>query len=266
MIPLNETTIRNHLSKNAYALPIQFHLLETVDSTNRFIKEQLKCNTIDVCCAETQTQGRGRFGRHWHSPFGENIYCSIRQQIDADMPQLSGLSLVIGMAIHAALGPIATEHNIRIKWPNDLLWCSQKLSGILIEVISTQPGGYTDLVIGIGLNVNSTAHDEPRIDKPWCSLYDITSQRFNRNILIAQLIMEVERHLHQFISQGFASFLTQWQPIDYLYHQSITVTQPTGTLSGRAQGVNEAGLLVLVDDAGVQHELSSGDTSIRGAG
>ncbi len=266
MIPLNEQTVRQHLSPRPCALPVHFHLLATVDSTNRFLKERPKTKAIEVCCAETQTQGRGRFGRHWHSPFGENIYCSIRQQIDTDIYQLSGLSLVVSMAVWAALGAISRDHHVLIKWPNDLLWRDQKLSGSLIEVISTSPGGYTDVVIGIGLNVNGAVHDEPLIDKPWCSLYDITGQRYDRNILIAQIIIEVERHIQQLISHGFASFLPTWHPIDYLYHQYITVSQPTGTLSGLAHGVNEAGLLVLIDDAGTVHYLSSGDSSVRGAG
>ena len=263
LIPLNETTIRRHLASKACALPIHFHLLATVDSTNRWIKECVKTNDIHVCCAETQTQGRGRFGRHWHSPFGENIYFSIRQQMNADITQLSGFSLVVSMAVWAALRPISTEHQVLIKWPNDLIWQNRKLAGNLNEAISTRPGGPTDVVIGVGLNVNDAAHDEPMIDKPWCSLYDITGQRYDRNILIAQLIIEIERHTVQFINHGFESFLPRWQAIDYLYQQCITVSQATGTFSGLAQGVDEAGRLVLLDDANTTHYFTSGDASIK---
>ncbi|HBI21747.1 MAG TPA: biotin--[acetyl-CoA-carboxylase] ligase [Legionella sp.] len=266
LIPLNETTIQHHLTANACTLPIHFHLLATVDSTNRFIKERVGTKAIEVCCAETQTQGRGRFGRHWHSPFGENIYLSIRQQINADITQLSGFSLVVSMAIWAALRPISSEHQVLIKWPNDLLWQNRKLSGNLIEVISTHPGGPTDVVIGVGLNVNEAAHDEPMIDKPWCSLFDITAQRYDRNIVIAQLIIEIEQHIEQLINHGFVSFHPAWQAMDYLHHQYITVSQATGTFSGLAQGVDGSGRLILVDDANATHYLASGDTSITGAG
>lgn len=266
MISLNEKTIRQQLALSSYTTPIHIHLLSSIDSTNRFLKERPKTHATEVCCAEEQTEGRGRFGRHWHSPFGKNIYFSMRLQIHADISQLSGFSLVLSMAVCATLSMIHSPHPVRIKWPNDVMWCHQKLSGNLIEVISTNPGKATDVVIGIGLNVNDTAHDEPLIDKPWCSLYDITGQQYDRNILIAQLIIQVERHLKQLIQHGFSSFLSTWQPLDYLLNQHMTVSQPMGSFSGRAQGLNNEGLLILVDDAGVTHYLSSGDTSIKAAG
>ena len=294
MIPLNETTIREQMSSTVVPaqarihrdggsdrllrmdsclrgddkieIPMHFHLLSSIDSTNRFLKERPPSNAIEICCAEEQTEGRGRFGRHWHSPFGKNIYCSIRLKINADMPQLSGLGLVVSMAVCAALETIPSPHPVLIKWPNDLMWCHQKLSGNLIEVVSTNPGHYTDLVIGIGLNVNDTAHDEPLINKPWCSVFDITGQKYDRNILIAALIIQVKQHLQQLIKQGFSSFLPTWRPLDYLLNQYITVSQPLNLFRGRAKGVNNEGYLILIDDHGVMHYLSSGDTSVDAAG
>jgi BirA family biotin operon repressor/biotin-[acetyl-CoA-carboxylase] ligase len=132
--------------------------------------------------------------------------------------------------------------------------------------VSTNPGHYTDLVIGIGLNVNDTAHDEPLINKPWCSVFDITGQQYDRNILLSALIIQVKQHLQQLIKQGFSSFLPTWRPLDYLLNQYITVSQPLNLFSGKANGVNNEGYLILIDDTGVTHYLSSGDTSVNAAG
>ena len=254
--PLNQTAIQQGLSSAGFHKPVQVHVLGTVDSTNRFLKDLPANNMIQVCCAETQTQGRGRFGHTWHSPLGENIYCSIRWPFDCDLSRLSGLGLIVSMAVLAILSEI--DGNIRIKWPNDLLWHEKKLCGNLVEVV-----GRSSVVIGIGLNVNSNTQLQPLFDKPWCSLYEITGKNFDRNTLIAQLIIKLETHLTQFIKHGFASFIPAWQQADYLCGKFITVSQATGHLSGKAHGVNDLGQLILIDKTGVTHYLSSGDTSLN---
>ena len=246
IIKLDKGSIEQKLKSDL----INVRVLDTVDSTNQFLKNLPTSDTIEVCCAETQTHGRGRFGRSWHSPKGENIYFSIRWHLDCHFSQWSGLSLVVSMTILSVLNKI--DNTIRIKWPNDLLWQGKKLCGNLIEVVNR-----SDVVIGIGLNVNSSA------DKLWCSLYEITRQRFDRNELIAQLITQMDNDLKQFLTHGFGFFMPAWQGVDYLYGQLITVSQPTGFLSGKANGINEAGQLILIDNEGETHYLSSGDTSLR---
>lgn len=246
---LNETVILQHLNAAGFNKPIHIHVLESVDSTNRFLKDLPASNAIEVCCAETQTSGRGRFGRSWDSPFGQNIYCSIRWHFDCDLSQLSGLSLVVSMAILSILQPI--DNDIRIKWPNDLLWHGKKLCGCLIESM-----GCSDVVIGIGLNVNAK-------NLHWGSLHEITGQHFDRNTLISQLLIQLDKHLKQFIMQGLTSFISTWQQVDYLYGQWVVVSQPAGHLSGRAMGIDALGQLRLTDEAGVMHYLASGDTSLK---
>ena len=48
--------------------------LEEVSSTNDYLKPFSKNNKEVVACfAETQTAGKGRLNRQWHSPFSEKI-------------------------------------------------------------------------------------------------------------------------------------------------------------------------------------------------
>jgi BirA family biotin operon repressor/biotin-[acetyl-CoA-carboxylase] ligase len=215
-----------------------------------------------------QTEGRGRFGRHWYSPFGENIYYSSRWHFDCDLSRLSGLSLVVSLAILATLHEVGIKDNICVKWPNDILWYDKKLCGNLIEVIA-ESNGSAEVVIGIGLNVNSSSsqkmvdENSPLPDKPWCSLYDITNSQINRNTLIAGLTIHLDQYLKDFIQHGFASFISKWHQADYLQGKNITVSHLTGSLSGKAMGVNETGQLIMQDETKVTHYLSSGDTSLR---
>ncbi len=262
LILLDEQQIMKHLVAQNPLTPFNLHLFTSIDSTNRYLKDLPLSNTVDICCAEIQTQGRGRFGRHWHSPFGENIYCSSRWNLNYDLTKLSGLSLVTSLAVLATLNELDLSSNIKIKWPNDILWTNKKLCGSLIEILA-ESNGNVQVIIGIGLNVNSDTQNHPLPDKPWCSLYEITQQHFDRNILIAKLIINLERYLIKFIHHDLNSFMDEWNKSDYLFGKNIKVTQSLNILSGVACGINPLGQLILQDESGTKHFLSSGDASLH---
>jgi BirA family biotin operon repressor/biotin-[acetyl-CoA-carboxylase] ligase len=260
---LSESLIRQQFNSHNTHEPIQFKLFEHVESTQDFLKCQPPAAGVTVCCAEQQSKGRGRFGRSWHSPSGENIYCSIRLVLNCNMSQLSALSLVTSISIVSALHSLGLACSLLIKWPNDILWQGKKLSGNLIELISTSDT-QTDLVIGVGINVNSDLSLQQHVDKPCCSLLDITGQRQMREPIIGQIIHHLLMDTERLVSQGFPSFLTQWQALDALFKQSIEVfTTPITTIKGIANGVDNTGRLILIDDAGHVHYLSSGETSLQ---
>lgn len=262
-IPLDELAIRKKLTPELNRM-LNMHIFASIDSTNHFLKNQPYQSGLTLCVSETQTSGRGRFARSWYSPLGENIYCSFAWRFNGDPANLSSLSLVVSLAVHAAIQQLklqAISQDIVIKWPNDLLWHDKKLAGILIEMTCDNKGN-TDVIIGIGLNVNTIADKNTPIDRPWCALRDIFNQHINRNTLLALLITELDQHLHNFLKYGFEAYHVAWQAHDYLFDRTITVLQPNGTLTGRAQGVDNAGYLLLMDEQGVMHRLSSGDTSL----
>ena len=133
---LSEADIRKHLNQDLkFSEQVILHILASVDSTNQFLKNDLSQQHIHVCAAETQTQGRGRFGRTWISPPGENIYCSSLWSFETDKACLSGISLVVSLAVMALLKEYDLVKDVKIKWPNDLLWHEKKLCGILIEML-----------------------------------------------------------------------------------------------------------------------------------
>ncbi|CDZ78826.1 Bifunctional protein BirA [Legionella massiliensis] len=261
MKPLDEQLIRQHLKNRLFDKELNFHLFADIGSTNQFLKELSDDVSINICCAEKQSQGRGRFGRQWVSPFGENIYFSGRWQLNCCLSRLSGLSLVVGLAIMASLADSKIHQDIRLKWPNDVIWEHKKLCGILIEVIA-ETNSCAQVIIGIGMNVNTATHEQPLADKPWCSLYEITNNYYDRNGLIANLILSLNHYMDKFLLSGFTVFMDEWHTLDYLQDQQITVSQPTGSISGQACGVNEQGQLCLRDNQGTMHYLSSGDTSL----
>lgn len=259
---LDENEIISQLKLHDFKIPFKLHLFTSIDSTNRYLKEIPLSSSLDICCAEIQTQGRGRFGRQWHSPFGENIYCSSRWNLNCDLSRLSGLSLVTSLAVLNTLTQFIPTEDIKIKWPNDILWGNKKLCGILIEIIA-ESNGNAQVIVGIGLNVNTDTLNHPLPEKPWGSLFELSNQRFNRNHLIATLLSNLEHYINHFVNTDLTSFLDDWNKYDYLAGKQIKVTQSLGTFSGTARGINNTGQLILEDEQGVQHLLSSGDTSLH---
>ncbi|MDF1645451.1 MAG: biotin--[acetyl-CoA-carboxylase] ligase [Legionellaceae bacterium] len=259
-IPLSKTRIQQELNTQLNQ-PIDCHVFASIDSSNRFLKTQSPVSKLTCCLTETQTAGRGRFGRHWYSPFGENIYCSLGLHIEGDPSHLAGLSLVVSLAMHTVLQKYAEQNPIKIKWPNDLLWHDKKLAGTLIEMTAEGNHG-ADVIIGMGLNINSITGPQKNIHKPWCSLQEITQLSLDRNVLIVELISTLNTQLNIFIEYGFKAFQAAWNKLDYLKNQHITLSQPTGSITGKGCGVNQAGYLLLKDKMGVTHTLSSGDTTL----
>jgi BirA family biotin operon repressor/biotin-[acetyl-CoA-carboxylase] ligase len=262
LILLNELEISRHLKTLVPSSSFTLHLFTSIDSTNRYLKDLPVSSTVDVCCSEIQTQGRGRFGRLWHSPFGENIYCSSRWNLNCDLSRLSGLSLITSLAILATINQLNPSPNIKIKWPNDILWGDKKLCGSLIEILA-ESNGTAQVIIGIGLNVNTDTQNHPLPEKPWCSLYEIFQQKYNRNKLIAHLMINLEHYLTKFMLKGLDVFIDEWNQFDYLKEKQITVTQSSGTMSGIARGIDQTGMLILETEQGIKHYLSSGDTSLQ---
>jgi biotin-[acetyl-CoA-carboxylase] ligase BirA-like protein len=236
---------------------IKLHIFDSIDSTNRFLKELAPSKLIDICCAETQTGGYGRFGRHWHSPYAENIYCSIRWPLGDNRERLSGLSLVLSLAILAALKKFEIHVDIRIKWPNDIYWTNKKLCGSLIEITAS------DIIIGIGLNVNSITSTQALPKDSWCSLREISGRFLDRNLIIAGLLNDVGGFLKEFFLLGLAPFIPMWNKVDYLQGQRVQVSSLKGQLEGTAQGIDSFGQLILVDQSGATHYLSAGDASLH---
>jgi BirA family biotin operon repressor/biotin-[acetyl-CoA-carboxylase] ligase len=250
-IGLDESSIKKHLNNNPC---YDFYIFQEIDSTNLYLKDLPPSLTPAVCIAESQTQGRGRFGREWISPFGENIYLSLRWPLSDHPTKLAGLSLAIGISILESLKGLGVREEILIKWPNDLLWKEKKLCGILIELHANQ------LIIGIGLNVNVKPENAY-----WCSLLDISNKNWDRNTIIAAMLRDLSDNIRVFFEYGFDFFRSRWENYDYLKNKIISIKQGEKIIEGRVSGINLSGELGLEQQSGSIEYLSAGETTLKGS-
>lgn len=145
------------LGPQAAARGYRLDYLDTVGSTNAVAlmraREQGERGPLWIVGGE-QTAGRGRMGRQWSSPSG-NLYASLLLTDPCPTEQAPELGFVAGVALaEAARAIVGAREKLGLKWPNDLLWDSAKLSGMLLEA-TRLPSGVLAAVIGIGVNCRS---------------------------------------------------------------------------------------------------------------
>lgn len=179
-------------------------VLNEVDSTNQYIIDNIKyMNSGDVVVAEYQTLGRGRFGKIWIAPFGQNICLSIYWRFSGVvLPTIIEFSLIISIIVARTLKNLGVP-KITIKWPNDLYINEKKLAGILIEII-TKRNFVTHMIIGIGINLSMRISEKLKIkiSNKWICLEDI-GIIIDRNVLVATLINMLRKKLKNFEHYGF---------------------------------------------------------------
>lgn len=259
---LDVSRIRS-LLPGALAGTVDVQVFETLDSTNAEVARQCAAVPVDsapgtlVCIADSQTSGRGRRGRAWQSPAGENLYLSLGLTLRGGFAALEGLSLVIGTAIAEALESLGVP-GVGLKWPNDLQVGGEKLAGILIE-LQGELEGAVRVVAGIGLNVHM--QEAPGVDQAWTSLDRLVGgRRWQRNAVAATLIASVLQGVNEFERAGFAPFRERWQQRDVFLDRELVAVQ--GDLRGLGCGIDELGHYRIRTGQGLQ-TVRAGEISMR---
>ena len=94
------------------------------------------------------------------------------------------------MALWETLQPLLPDHEVLIKWPNDLLVDRKKVAGLLCEN-QWRGADLHAVVAGVGLNVNETDFPEELSPKA-TSLALATGQTFDQKPLLNALLSHIE--------------------------------------------------------------------------
>lgn len=251
----------------------QIEIFDSLPSTNDYLLNLQSTNTKvylenakqnRACFAEKQTQGKGRRGRTWISPFAKNIYLSLLWHFEKDLSELSGLSLAIAIATVETLQTFGITKNLGIKWPNDVLCENYKLLGILTE-LSGEANDVCSAVIGVGLNVSMSnlSSYEHHISQPWIDLQRLTDKKIDRNKLAGMLLNNLIETASIFQKQGLSVFLAKWKKLDLTFDKSITIITNTTEFQGIGRGINEHGHFLLEIEPGLMKHFASGEVSLR---
>ncbi len=197
--------LARELRSRSGRLPENVVLMDTVDSTNRFVKglidrffEEAATPRPAFVAAVEQTAGRGRQGRSWVSPAGRGLYCTWLQPLPVGRgsleDQLGTLPLLVGVGVCRAVAALIDGEAL-LKWPNDVLVGGRKIAGILIETVAGSQGE-TVAVIGFGVNYDCGVGSE--LPTPVStSLALETAPPPSRGVAVEGLARSLERELRR---------------------------------------------------------------------
>ncbi|HTA12540.1 MAG TPA: biotin--[acetyl-CoA-carboxylase] ligase [Solirubrobacteraceae bacterium] len=213
--------------------------------------------------ASEQTAGRGRQGRSWSAPAGQALLMSLLLR---SPPSL--LPLIAAVAVCDVAG-----ERFKIKWPNDVVVELDdpeappgsgrnarlaKLAGILVEA-RIQEGW---AVLGIGVNVAVRLDDLPKELRGGVSgaMSAASLERAPADVepTLAALLAALERRL----SEPDGATLEAWRARDALHGHTIAWAGG----SGRAEGIDGTGRLVVALDDGGRTALGAGEVHLLGVG
>jgi len=227
------------------------HLLDETSSTNDEAKRASRLGERHgaTWVAESQTAGRGRQGRLWFSPRGENLLFSVLLRVDASAARLPLVSLVAGLAVAEVAAEACPRHDVRIKWPNDVVvlrpgmnppW--KKLAGILVETSMT--GDRVDaVVVGVGLNVH-TRHFPEDLEEVATSIALEGGLSPDRAELLADILARLDRDVAPVLARGLGLVHARISARDALLGRRVRSESGEGV----ARGIDLEGRLVVDRD------------------
>ena len=246
--------IKEHL-KTEYLGKTLIHL-ESVDSTNSFLKKSADTKPGTVVIADTQTGGRGRLGRSFWSPMG-GIYMSVMYNPTAQF-DVGKITSCVALSVCKAIEKFA-ELEPKIKWVNDVFINNKKVCGILCEAITnSQTSQIEGVVIGIGLNV-CDANIPAELKKIATNLNCESGRENSHNLLIAEILNHLENELKSINSEGLIQELTNRSLV---IGRKIVVNSANESYEAKAIGLDSScGLVIKRGEKVVT--LSSGEVSIK---
>ena len=210
-----------------------------------------------VVVAETQTAGRGRYGRTWHSPPGENLYLSVVLRPPLAPERVPPITLAGGLGVADAVNKLGVAASL--KWPNDVHAGGRKLAGVLTEM-NTRAHKLEHVILGIGINVNAHALS-PELAAIATSLRLELGRELDREAVLRELLPALERWLDGFFAGGVAALAKAWTDRAELAGSRVRADAEDGPIEGEPIGLDDHGALLVEDDAGRRHRVVSGEVA-----
>ena len=253
--------ILQQLKRNASCAEIT--VKKTVTSTNTLLRAEAEKGAAHktVLIANEQTQGRGRHSKSFFSPADSGIYISIllRPDFNAKDAYLitTGAAVAVVRAIKEVCGISAD-----IKWVNDIMLGGKKICGILTEAVTDFESGCLQYAVtGIGINISGPKGGFP------AEIADIASSLYSDEVadtdikcsLAAEILnnfFEIYEHTSQ------SKLINEYKKYSAVLGKRIKVTVGEQFYFATAVDIDSNARLIVKDDSGKTHTLSSAEVSI----
>ena len=196
-----------------------------------------------VVVTEEQTEGRGRLDRSWSAPRHSSVLMSVGLPPSGHH---STFTLKVGVVVAEALQRQGVR--VQLKWPNDVVVMQddrvRKLGGILAEVHRDH------VVVGIGLNIDMDDDELPTPDAISCRQLGTPPKR-------EEIIGDIVDGL---LALPSGITMLQYRERCSTIGVEVAVSRIVGPpVRGRAIAVDDDGVLLVMDEVGVEHRITVGD-------
>ena len=255
---MTEHEIRFGLRTRVIGQSIEIH--DRVESTNHLALQRGNTGAVEgtLILAEYQTAGRGRHGRIWHSPHGSSLLTSLilRHRL---LPNQIGIPSLMGaVSIAHAIRELA-ELPAMIRWPNDVLVCGRKISGVLTELDYDQKK-QPFFVLGFGVNVNITSFEFPlSLRSSATSLQLELGRDMSRVSVLRTILHHLEDNYSRLKCGTTGAIIDSVIGLSDTIGKGVQLEAPGGSFNGIAEGIDAEGRLKLRDKSGQIRVFSSGD-------
>lgn len=255
---LTEHEIRYGLRSRVVGQSIEIH--NRVESTNHLALQRGYTGAVEgtLILAEYQTAGRGRHGRVWHSPHRSSLLTSLifRHRLLPD--QIGIPSLMGAVSIATAIRELA-KLPAMIRWPNDVLVCGRKISGVLTE-LDYDRNQQPFFVVGFGVNINIASAEFPLSLRSSATSMQIECGRDISRVAVLQTILyHLEDNYSRLKCGRTPTIIDSAIDLSATIGKSIQLETPDGSFSGIAERIDAEGRLVLRQKSGQLRVFSSGD-------
>lgn len=227
------------------------------DSNLQIIRFQVVDSTMDIAyqmaknlerrdfvvLADEQNQGKGRGQNRWYSPKG-GFWATYVLFFDKKLAHthLRFFHYAIAVAIIETLGDFVNV-DLKIKWPNDIIFRDKKLGGVLLEHIS---GGSNYLLVGIGLNIFNSITSLPEdLQAVSSSLCDVVSPEFSFNKFAYELYVRILKRLEEILNNNIQAFVEEFNSLLFNLEKKVRYKNAEYF----CKGINEAGYFIIKRDS-----------------
>lgn len=255
-MPFDEPAFRAALATETIGRQLVYR--EIVDTTMVVAREEAArgAGHGTLVLAEEQTAGRGRRGRDFHSPPGENLYFTLILRLDA--AAAGRLPLAVPVAVCEAVRLCGVE--AQVKWPNDIWAAGRKLGGMLIDAETVAAGVVA--YPGIGINVNGDPTVIPELREIATSVRRELGAPVSREALLAGVCNGLEAN----IASPAAEMVARYRRLSLVLGRRVVVNPARGEVyEGTAASIADDGSLVVRRSDGGTETVTAADVSLRPA-
>ena len=255
---ISEPEIRQWLRAETIGARMEIH--QTMDSTNTRAKA-IAANGAPhgyLVIAESQSQGKGRFGRFFFSPEHSGVYITYLFRPTLPAEQSVMLTSMAAVAVARAIEAVA-DVEVKIKWVNDLYINDRKTCGILCEAsMDFESGQLEYAVLGIGVNV-AAMQFPPELESIATSISNECGAPVSRSRLIAEISNQLEALYPQL---GTGEFMAENRARSNVIGRDVTVMRGDARYPARVLDIDDQGRLGIQTESGVSR-VGSGEISVK---